>query len=1071
MGLKLVDRWTIGFASAVIACSMGTGVAFADEMQATDQASDQRQIVLAVDDGNKFSESPAVVDCKQDQKETQGVQPSVSSADKSSDKVVAVLQLEKDSVLDNAGDKVPTRPDSQLKQPASQQTSVPAKIPAAGKPVQVPQAVSSADSKATVSKTPVKHKNQTIKDGNYAIQSTLGQSQMLDISGASKANGGNAQPIVGSSSNETADKVAKPATATAANVSSTPVAKPGVSAGKSNADGAAVAAATSEVKTVAPTKEQAKVDNGGVYVISSSLNTSKAVDVAGGSTQNGGTVQLYSKNTTAAQRWRFNVLSNGLYEIVNVNSGKALDVSGGNFYDGAIVQQYSRNNTKAQQWQIVATKNGMFNIVSALSSNYVLDLSGANTANGSTIQLWRANGTGAQAWRLDKQSAAVASGYYVIKNQGSGKALDIVGASVSDGGNAQQYSANSTMAQTFYLGYSSNTGYYTVQSANSGKALDVAGASDSNGANVWQYAGNGTKAQKWTISRNSDGTFTFLSAVGGKALDVSGAAKWNGANVQVYASNGTAAQKWILSSVKNWIPGGAYTVKSSLNVSNVVDLSSGSTANGTNVQVYSNNGSNAQRFYFTPQGDGSYAIQNTVSGKYVASKSSSSGSNVVLSSTAQYWVPVLTGNGIAFKSKANGGVVLDVSGASTRSGANLQVWSSNGSAAQRFYLTGTDFMTDGVYRVNSAQNSGYVLDIDSASTSDGAKLQLFQSNGTAAQLFYFKNMGGGTYRVTNVNSGKALTVSNGKYGVTQQAVSSSSSQKWRPCCASGAAVSLTNVQSGLRLNLTNGNIANGTIVGVLPATGSSAQKWVLVPSSTAYVNMSVSLRRMAQLQKQSSFYASLTVEQLMGILDPDNCQMYSFADLRVNTGATAAQLDAWIDSTWSGRNGMLHGMGAYFVDAAKKNGLNEVYLLAHAILESGWGTSKLATGTTYNNELIGSKRYTGTYYNFYGIGAYDSDANYYGGQAAAINGWNTPQSAVYGAAQWIAKNYISTSSYTQPTLYAMKWDYARTNATGERGWHQYATSTTWANSIGSLMSDFYTSYGMKDAITFIKPKY
>ena len=121
---------------------------------------------------------------------------------------------------------------------------------------------------------------------------------------------------------------------------------------------------------------------------------------------------------------------------------------------------------------------------------------------------------------------------------------------------------------------------------------------------------------------------------------------------------------------------------------------------------------------------------------------------------------------------------------------------------------------------------------------------------------------------------------------------------------------------------------------------------------------------------------------------------------------SAAQLDAYIASTANGRTGTLAGNGEAFVNAARRYGVNEVYLLAHAILESGWGTSTLAKGYVYDGKtLVDGKTWPkGTYYNFYGIGAYDSSP-LSGGRALAIkNGWDTPEKAIHGAARWIATN-------------------------------------------------------------------
>ena len=44
--------------------------------------------------------------------------------------------------------------------------------------------------------------------------------------------------------------------------------------------------------------------------------------------------------------------------------------------------------------------------------------------------------------------------------------------------------------------------------------------------------------------------------------------------------------------------------------------------------------------------------------------------------------------------------------------------------------------------------------------------------------------------------------------------------------------------------------------------------------------------------------------------------------------------------------GVLEGQGASFSQAAKKYGINEIYLISHALIETGNGTSDLAKGET-----------------------------------------------------------------------------------------------------------------------------
>lgn len=174
---------------------------------------------------------------------------------------------------------------------------------------------------------------------------------------------------------------------------------------------------------------------------------------------------------------------------------------------------------------------------------------------------------------------------------------------------------------------------------------------------------------------------------------------------------------------------------------------------------------------------------------------------------------------------------------------------------------------------------------------------------------------------------------------------------------------------------------------------------------------------------------------------------YQFAVLSDGySGAiTAEQLDAFIDANCgpseasAGTTSLLRGQGQAFIDAAKESGVNEVYLLAHAIIESAYGTSPLSRGT-----ITGAN-------NFFGIAAFDSNPNA-AASYAANQGWYTPEDGIKGGAAWIAEHYIHAES-AQDTIYRMRFNLPS-------GGNQYATSLTWPHSIAKLMSRIYASAGV-----------
>src|SRR5699024_4615430 len=127
-------------------------------------------------------------------------------------------------------------------------------------------------------------------------------------------------------------------------------------------------------------------------------------------------------------------------------------------------------------------------------------------------------------------------------------------------------------------------------------------------------------------------------------------------------------------------------------------------------------------------------------------------------------------------------------------------------------------------------------------------------------------------------------------------------------------------------------------------------------------------------------------------LDPSNNDKFQHLRLDSRVGVSASELNKVL----SGK-GILEGQGQSFINGANKHGVNEAYLIAHALLETGNGTSTLATGVQYNGKTV---------YNMFGIGAVDSNPINGGAKTAYENGWFTPAAAIEGGAKWIGQDYI-----------------------------------------------------------------
>lgn len=580
----------------------------------------------------------------------------------------------------------------------------------------------------------------------------------------------------------------------------------------------------------------------GEYVIVSALDPSKAVDVVGGSKADGANVQICTSNMTGAQRWNAEYNSStGLYTLTNVASGKVLDVAGGQAFNGTNVQQFTGNGTKAQQW-VIKKENDGYVILSGIDSGLALDLAGANTANGSNLQVFQSNGTLAQRFRFLSLlpsvpvSAEIEDGVYAIASAvNEGKVFDVAGNTRNAGGNIQVYSDNGSSAQSFAVVRASN-GYYCIYNVGTGKALDVCGGNLVPGTNVRQWDPNGTTGQCWSIQLNADQTVSFVSLANGLALDICGGSTANGTNVQCYTPNGTLAQRFLLVPRKLVVAGQFYEVALAENSEYVLDVSGADISDSARFQIYSANGTLAQRYEFSTQADDSYSIRVASSGKYLCNDGNALVQKDATVATPAAWNLVWSNRGILL-TDAVSGKALELHDGFVSSGNLVQVGENNGTISQRFLLHSVQLISNGMYILHSG--TGSVLDIAGGSTRNGANAQIYGDNGTNAQKFNLVCLGGNIYSIQGAQSGKYLDVYGGSHsdGANVQLWdgNGSDAQLWRASVSKNGFLLFTNVGSGMALAVAGGSSAWGTNVQQHVLDGTPAQDWKPV-ATTYYVD-------------------------------------------------------------------------------------------------------------------------------------------------------------------------------------------------------------------------------------------
>ena len=328
----------------------------------------------------------------------------------------------------------------------------------------------------------------------------------------------------------------------------------------------------------------------------------------------------------------------------------------------------------------------------------------------------------------------------------------------------------------------------------------------------------------------------------GKVDGISGNVDMNAFGNKAYVNGGSSNALQAAIDVRKMtavtIPNGNYYINVRSKVASSVDIPGGSAADSTAIQLYSGNSSKAQQFTFTRQSDGSYEIVNVNSGKALDVRNGVAENNAIVqqysrnNSQAQRWFIRDSGAGYYLQS-ALGNWVLDLSGGNTVDGAAIRLYTPNGTASQLFVVSSSDVsITTGVSMIiTSVANKKLVTDVTSASTANGARVQLYSSNNTNAQKYRFESIGNGTYKIVNVNSGKVLDVSGGSTAngaaLQQYTNNNTVAQQWTVRNYGSGKVALVSVNANKAVDIPSGNAVQQAQLQLYSPNGTVAQQWLV----------------------------------------------------------------------------------------------------------------------------------------------------------------------------------------------------------------------------------------------------
>lgn len=438
--------------------------------------------------------------------------------------------------------------------------------------------------------------------------------------------------------------------------------------------------------------------------------------------------------------------------------------------------------------KVSALEDGVYVIHSAINRDYVIDVYNGEAKNGSNIQLYKSNRSNAQKFKVKK----IDETYYEITSYINPKyVLDVYNASFQNLSNVQLFNTNNSKAQKWILD-KTDDGYYTIFSYDGVHCLDVNSGIAENYRNIQLFKSNKSAAQKFEFERMfepeqsvSNGVYTISSSLDfDKMVEVSSANISNFSNIQLYSNNKTDAQKWFI----NYLGDGYYTIKPYLSIDFSMEAAGGGVIKGTNVQLYKYNGTNAQKWIIHDAGDGYYNI-------------------------------ICACNNLA----------LDVYNGDTKNGTNIWMYTYNGSAAQKFKINkvieqGSKSINDGYYFINTSLGINKVLDVYSGYMMPETNVQIYDINSSLAQKWYVKYQNDGYYSIlSDKDNNYVLEIDPNGNNVRIGKNTNSDNQKWI-IKKTGSYYYLIS-KDGRYLDLASASTVNGNNIRVFAPNGTNAQKF------------------------------------------------------------------------------------------------------------------------------------------------------------------------------------------------------------------------------------------------------
>lgn len=559
----------------------------------------------------------------------------------------------------------------------------------------------------------------------------------------------------------------------------------------------------------------------GDYYVVSKLDNNMAIDVAGGIAKESANVQLYTSHGGQNQKWKFIYNEEDYYKILSTQN---------NEYCLSIDQSYLRSNIKLsrcndtdnQKWILEKDTDGYYKILD-YSREYVVDIAGAKPNVKANIQLFTNNDNANQRFALNKEvegTKTIEDGIYTIST--NNLYMNVNNNTIENRVKINFIDANDTKNQKWKITYLNNGLYQISSLMDKNYSLDIPGGKKAPYTNIQMFKNNYGINQQWIIKDNGNGTYQIISKVNGFNLESS--TEFSYVNEENNQNNQSFKFELTSSIEEAIVPDGVYIITSKVKSDMVLDVDKGSAKYNTNIQLYKLSYSNNQQWDFIRNEDGYYNIKSKLNSDYCLSVSSSSftpRNNIVLKEcnnlAEQRWRLTRDNEGYYKIISNNEEFLLDVAGARSTNGTNIQLFDDVNSIAQKFtlnrYIEGEKTIDSGVYTITSSNGNNlnidgninnktninidtpndsnnqkfiityldngyykietttkrnYLLDVAGARKVGNTNIQIFQSNSGYNQQWIIKDNGDETYKIISRLNGMNLDVATSNVVVNEE---------------------------------------------------------------------------------------------------------------------------------------------------------------------------------------------------------------------------------------------------------------------------------------------------------------